>query len=387
MIDNDNKGINANKLFCTGYSLFLIGQILGHTFINVTPNFRYALIFIGFTLILMKIILFDSITLTIKSVFKLIFMIFFLIVSLVSAKNSLSIIPIATFLLIVGARKVNFDNILEIFMYTAITLLVITFTFYFLGLINESTASRGGVIRHSFGYRYPTDLVSMISYLLMADMYRCIKYKKLIYPRIVSYILFGFFTLKFCDARLGSATIFIFIPAILLLRYRAFFLQYKWMKFIDKNSFILCTIIAICVTQLFMTHANAILIKLDQLTSYRLTYQVIATKLFGYSAWGQEVYQNYIQLMGNNSWFFIDSSYYIFLIQYGFVLMAIFAIFFYFAQKSMLHKGEYIIPFLFLIICMNGLIEQHFYTPEYNVFLLSFMSIINTKNYSIFKGE
>lgn len=365
--------INKDNLFCMGYSFFLVGQILGHTFINISPIIRYILITIGVALILLKIILFDYIIVNRKSIVAILFFILYFIISLISVKRSGSITPIMAFLLIIGAHNVNFEDIIRIFVYTATILLVITFIAYFLGLITESTATRNGNIRHSFGYRHPTDLIAMITYILMGDMYLCIKHKKLLYPRVILYLFFGFFALIACDARLGSITIFILIPVIFFL-YRRNEKNSRIMKFIFRNSFNLGLLLSIVTTQLFTTHINNFLVSLDQLLSYRLTYQVMAVKFFGYSFWGQKIYQEYSQMFDNNSWFFIDSSYYIFLIQYGISLLILWLIFFYLCQRKMLKDENYIIPFLFLIVCIDSLINQYLYSPEYNVFLLSLMA-------------
>ncbi|MEE6647629.1 hypothetical protein PS395_07480 [Limosilactobacillus pontis] len=365
--------VNKNNLFCMGYSLFLIGQILGHTFINILPLFRYFLIAIGIVLVLLKIAVFDHITFNKSSLIKVTFLMVYLTVSLISTKTSGSIIPIVAFILIIGAYDVDFDSIVKIFIYTATLLLIITFAFYSLGLISESTALRNGIVRHSFGYRHPTDLTAMFSYILMGDMYLCIKYKRIIYPRIILYLFLGFFSLVICNARLGSITIFMLIPVLLFL-YQKNSLGAKAPLFIIKNNFNIGLLLSIIITQLFATHATNFLVHLNQLISYRLTYQVMAVKLFGYSLWGQKIYQTYFQMFDNGSWFFIDSSYYVFLIQYGIVLLALWCTFFYLCQKRQINRGNYIIPVFFLIICIDSLIEQHLYSPEYNVFLLSLLA-------------
>ena len=374
--------ITKDNLFCIGYTFFLVGQILGHTFISVPQLLRYVLIIIGLLFILLKIIAFDHIVINSNNVITILFLVAYFIVSIISSKKSGSLIPITTFLLIIGARNVTFDNILKVFIWTASILLVITFLLYFLGLINESTASRDGSVRHSFGYRHPTDLVAMIASILMGDMYLCIKNKRIVYPRIILYLIFGIFALTECDARLGSVTIFALIPIIMFL-YRKRTFNSKLTKFFIKNSFYLCLILSIVITQEFTTHLNRFLFELNQLVSYRLTYQAMAVKFFGYSIWGQEIYQRYTQMFDNNSWFFIDSSYYIFLIQYGIILMILWSIFYYLCQKRQLNQGEYIIPFLLLIMCIDGLIEQHLYSSEYNVFLLSFIANVSINSTKI----
>ena len=57
--------------------------------------------------------------------------------------------------------------------------------------------------------------------------------------------------------------------------------------------------------------------------------------------------------------------------------MILVGIVFYFSIKKKLKANKMIIPFLFLIICINSLIGQQFYLPEYNVFLLTVFASIS----------
>lgn len=375
-MSSNKKDIETN-LFCIGYALFLIGQILGHTFFPIPSIIRYMLIFLGIGIIMLKMALFNSVNLNASGIFKIIFSVIFLVVSIISARKSQSPILVIVWVLVMGARNIDFDKALKTFIIISVSILIITMLAYFLGFINESSAARGGNIRHSFGYRYPTDFVAMIAYIFMADLYMCIKKNLPIYNRIFMYIIVGLFTIFECDSRLGSGTIFILIPVIIFLKYKKPLLHNKIIKFIMRNAFFICSLISILLVQSYINNPNSgLLVNIDQLTSYRLTFNVIAVKFFGYSMWGQEIYQRYEQMMGN-SYFFIDSSYYIFLIQYGIVLMVLVGIVFYFSIKKKLKANKMLIPFLFLIICINSLIGQQFYLPEYNVFLLTVFASVS----------
>lgn len=375
-MSSNKKDIETN-LFCIGYALFLIGQILGHTFFPIPSIIRYMLIFLGIGIIMLKMALFNSVNLNASGIFKIIFSVIFLVVSIISARKSQSPILVIVWVLVMGARNIDFDKALKTFIIISVSILIITMLAYFLGFINESSAARGGNIRHSFGYRYPTDFVAMIAYIFMADLYMCIEKNLPIYNRIFMYIIVGLFTIFECDSRLGSGTIFILIPVIIFLKYKKPLLHNKIIKFIMRNAFFICSLISVLLVQSYINNPNSgLLVNIDQLTSYRLTFNVIAVKFFGYSMWGQEIYQRYEQMMGN-SYFFIDSSYYIFLIQYGIVLMVLVGIVFYFSIKKKLKANKMLIPFLFLIICINSLIGQQFYLPEYNVFLLTVFASVS----------
>lgn len=173
--------------FFIGYVFFLIGQLLGHTMIPIPSQARYVLISIGILFLFMQIAFSaikrtygDNISLSKKII---IFLLLFFIFSIISTVRSNEPIILLDFLFILGAKDVEFDKILKIFIFTASALLIFTVISNVLGFIQTSYIQRGNVVRYTFGYRFPTDFVQLIVYILLADLTLCIKDKSAIFLR------------------------------------------------------------------------------------------------------------------------------------------------------------------------------------------------------------
>lgn len=375
--EKKNKNLSTNRirqqevndlLFYTGYALFLIGQILGHTLINVSANYRYIIIVIGTVLVGIKIIYSNLNFTKIKINSTFLFMLLLIFVSMISAHNSQEPIVMLNIIFILGASNENFDRILKVFVYIATIILVITIIGYMFGLVPDGQFERGEVVRHTFGYRHPTDFVQLIVYIFLADMYLALKDNKSILGRVILYFGMGIFTLIECGSRLGSGTIFLLIPSIFILKYGKKYMNRKWIKVVERYIFLLCTCISIFVMNLFMRSPNAFLQNLNAWTSYRLTNTEMGINFFGYTLWGQNIYSTINQYF--SGWFYIDSSYYIFLLQYGIILLVLIEIGYIRVIKNCQENKNYILPFICLIIALDSLIDQQFYLLEYNVFLM-----------------
>ena len=176
---------------------------------------------------------------------------------------------------------------------------------------------------------------------------------------------------------MGSATIFLLVPTILLLRYGKRVLFSKPIKILEKYIFLLCTVLTIFIMNKFISGGSNLLIALDKFTSYRLTNTDMGIKFFGYTLWGQEIYSNIEQFF--KGWFYIDSSYYVFLLQYGSVLLILVEIGYIWSIRRCINLRNYIIPFICIFIALDSLIDQQFYLLEYNVFLLIPLTNINSQ--------
>ena len=309
--------------FFIGYVFFLIGQLLGHTMIPIPSQARYVLISIGIFFLFVQLIFAaikgtyeDSISLSKKNI---IFLLLFFVLSVISTVRSNEPIILLDFLFILGAKDIEFDKILKIFIITASALLIFTVISNMLGFIQTPYIQRENTVRHTFGYRFPTDFVQLIVYILLADLVLCIEKNSNILFRIIIYIFFGFFTLIYSDARLGSGTIFLLVPASMVLKYGKRIISSRFIHMLEKYIFLLCTVLSIFIMNKFISGGSSFMATLDKFTSYRLTNTDMGIKFFGYTIWGQQIYDNIDQFF--KGWFYIDSSYYVFLLEYGIGLL------------------------------------------------------------------
>lgn len=103
-----------------------------------------------------------------------------------------------------------------------------------------------------------------------------------------------------------------------------------------------------------------------------MTNTEIGIKLFGYSIFGQDIYTRILKFW--SGWFYIDSSYYTFLMEYGIALLICAAVMYTITIKKELRKGDIVIPIALGITALDSLICREYFSIEYNVFLLALLA-------------
>ena len=373
MITREKIYLDAENLFLLALDLFLIAEIMDHTYFPMPSEINNTMKLISVVLVIIKILWDFKLKENYISLSSFIILTIFISISILSALNIRNDQPIITAILIMGARKVDFIKILKHFAVVASFCLLITFIAYFLGIANSPVLVRDGVIRYTFGYKWPTDLAELITFILMSELYICMHRKKRLSFRIPIYIIVGLFSYYVINARLASTAIFVLIPLSLFYKSKIF-QKSKLVKSILVLFMPICVLLSIFLVTLYTRFPKSIfLVNLDNLLSYRLYLEVTGVKLYG-----QNIVDDYI-VRFHNSWFYIDSSYYIFLLEYGIALLIFLCMMYIVFVKRCLQIQEHILAIMLSISCIIGLVAQVWYLPEYNIFLLSFFSIIENK--------
>lgn len=377
-----NKKIKSGELYLLGYDFFLIAMIMDHTLFPMPHVLNVILEYIGLGVVCLKMIIWDfRLVKNDRNFFNGFFVILFLILSSISSINLKDIRLLTTAILILGAYNVNYNRILKHFIFVASTCLLITLIGEVIGINRALTIIRDtGKVRHTFGYEWPTDLAELISFILMADLYLVIQNKKRLFNRYIMYIIFSWISYYLIDARLGAGIILLLIPISLICKYGILY-KSKIVKFILSLFFVICSVISIAIVQMYMKYpSNPLLINLDKISSYRLHNEVIGVNLYGYSWWGKNITSDYL-IRFSQQWFYIDSSYLIFAIEYGLILLIFVGIIYALFISKLLKNSNYTLAVLAAISCIIGLIAQLFYYVEYNVFLLAVLAYIPQVNH------
>ncbi|MCT3411524.1 hypothetical protein [Lactobacillus helveticus] len=380
--------LGRESVYCLGLALFLVGQLLGHTLLPVPPYIRYSFIFLGLLISIFSFVILDFNELyyavnrlTIIKIRILIFIILLTVISIVSFKRNHDYALLVNIIFILSAYHIHFEKILKTFFVVATSILIIMLVAYILGLIGDGQVLQG---RKTFGYRMPTDLAQLIVYITLSKIYlNLIKGRdnSLLFLIILG---IGTLTLMQSNARLGSFTLFLLVPYTVLLKrkvYKSNFEISKLAQAILKNFFFIGVLISYIVTELFIKNPNNwVLQSINRISSARLINNRMGIEFFGYSIWGQNIYTNISSFF--KDWFYIDNSFYVFLLSYGLALLVLVGIGYRYVVNKCLKIHEYIIPFILLVIVLDSLIDQHFYSLEYNIFLLLPFSLvsINEKN-------
>lgn len=369
-------------IYIFSFDIFLIVKLLSHTTFGIPAVVSYVFISSAIVLLVAKLILQNKLSL--KTV---VFAILAFIVFYISMRHNDEYQLLYSALFIATAKNVRFDKIASSYVVIASTILIFTVVSFALGFIPENSTIRNGIVRHSFGYTYPTDLVALIFYIFVVDLYLTVKNRKSIVLRNFLYVLIACLTFKFCDSRIGSFSILLLVPFSFILsrevhdgkhleisRFSEFLLQYSFIIFAAISVFL--------VHALIQNDKNPILVAIDKFSSYRLLNSLMAVKTYGYSLFGQNIYALY-QATGNKDWFFIDSSYYIILIEYGTVVFCIVCVAFVWRMRKFIANKMYVIPSIMFLICFNSMLGQQFALLEYNIFLLTLLSEVSENDNSI----
>ena len=380
--------LGRESVYCLGLALFLVGQLLGHTLLPVPPYIRYSFIFLGLLISIFSFVILDFNELyyavnrlTLIKIIILIFIILLTAISIVSFKRNHNYVLLVNIIFILSAYHIHFEKILKTFFVVACSVLLIMLLAYILGLVGDGQVLQG---RKTFGYRMPTDLVQLIVYITLSKIYlNLIKERNNTSLYLLIFVI-AIITLVESNSRLGSLTLLLLIPYTIFLKRKIFKSDFQISKFtqsILKNLFFIGALLSYLVTELFIRYPNNSMLEfINQITSARLTNNRMGLEFFGYSIWGQDIYTNISSFF--KGWFYIDNSFYVFLLSYGLALLVLVGIGYRYVVNKCLKIHEYIIPFILLVIVLDSLIDQHFYSLEYNIFLLLPFSLvsINEKN-------
>lgn len=370
-------------LFCVAYGLFISGMICGQTLLPVSPLIRHFTIGLGCVLLLVKMFI-DFLEHPKLSNHRIMVYFLFLVMIILaglSVKNNSEYEILGSVIFIFGAYGVNFKSVLKTFVLITTSILLIMLVAYLLGAIGDGTVQRtasSGRARITFGYRSATDLVQLVAYVLLADIVLWFEKKDIIWWRIVLYLILGTVGWIFTDSRLASFSIYVLIPVLLILKYANLDPANKIIGTFLEYLFEICLLVSVVIENMFMTHSYAILNSFDAFSSARLTNTEIGIKLFGYTLFGQNIYTRILQYW--SKWFYIDSSYYTFLIEYGIALLLFVAAMYTITVRKELREGNMAISIAFGIICLDSLICREYFLIEYNVFLLAFLA--NTDDFA-----
>lgn len=289
---------------------------------------------------------------------------------------------------IFGAKNINIDNIVKVFIGITLLVMILSFFFAMIGGIKNVMITRADspAVRYSFGAVYPTDLASRFVSLMMA--YAVLKRFKLSLAEYISYFALTAMVYIVTDARISFLI-------MLLLTFSIMFYS-KLAKLLAKTKVYVLNILAygyiflILIMGYFYSDNIWPLAKINGFLSGRLGLEKVAFKDYNVTLFGQLVPQN-----GSGGgfkvidYFYIDSSYVRVLLMHGLLAFCLLLLLIYLDFKCFKQNQAYywIICLLFMVV-MSG-IEQHIYEISYNfIFLATFAKLgLNKENQIEVEGK
>lgn len=294
---------------------------------------------------------------------------------------------LATAVLILGMRGVDFDRVVRLSLQLNFWLLVAVIACATTGIITNlafAAAERG--TRYALGVIYPTDFAARVLYLLLADAY--LNYRSLTWRRYAMYVVIAVVVKQVTDARLNFACMLLLIPVIAFAKYAETQRSQNQQSSVTKLvSLYWVATPVLAATALFGTilydPANHLETQIDHLLSGRLTFGHMALEKYPLKLFGQPVVEhgfgNNMSLFRNGSahYMFIDSSFVRLFAVYGMITAVIIIGVMMYISIKQTHAGHYALPAILLIITLSAVVEQHLLEPTYNLWLLALIPSIN----------
>lgn len=273
-------------------------------------------------------------------------------------------------LLISADRKV----VLRTYIFVGGSVLVSVFFLSLLKVIPNLQYSRGGVIRNSFGFIYPTDFASHCFYLFVAISY--LLKNRYIWLRTFVGLFLAVFLIKFCDARMNAYSLLV---ATLIFTF--FYLTKE--KRIGLYALMPYSAALFSSLILYLTYhfswTSPFYVKINQLITGRLALGKNAFNLYELNWFGTKG----VQFIGSGgstesvlSYNYVDSSYVQMLFTYGIIPVLTLIFIYILVSRDEYKRGRYLYVAILSLITVNCMIEAFWFVPSYNIF----MFILFTRN-------
>lgn len=277
--------------------------------------------------------------------------------------------------LIVGAKDVDFNKILKVYLFLSITYMVVAFSASQYGMIEDleylAMRENGQFIRHSFGSVYPTDYAAHWFYIVLAIVVLFNQNLNIIVKLWLSLLVAGsvFLTSNAQTTMLclvGFAGLCVFE------------------KYLYKMERILCWIPIMCASGFIglaylYNPEEEFISRLNQLFSNRLAISHDALNTYPIKLFGQNIVEagGGLVLELNPEYFFLDDSYVRILLKYGLCACFISLAMMLMLLKKAREQKQYAIILTLVAISIHSIMEHHLIDIAYNPILLAVFALLS----------
>ncbi len=275
--------------------------------------------------------------------------------------------------LTVGFIDIGHRKILKTYLITAGILYCVTILAGSLGVITNFVRIKNG-LRSAWGMSYPTDFASMGLYLLFALWVADTGLP----DWTMSLISAGFVAMAWFIAHSVTST----VCGILLF---LAILYYQFEKTIDKRhpglkwvksgvnlfSTVSFPLLALCIIALLALYAAGTNVgyRFNNLLSNRLKYQLTSWQTYGLKPFGTPfaLHGDGFSVFPQPNYTFVDSSYLLILLRYGWVLFVAICLFWGWIARRAIRSGDRRLLLIMCIIAIHSFSEHHFIDVHFNV--------------------
>ena len=375
--DTYNFKINGSQIFFIAFVIFFVSSFIQDTTLAEALNGRFLRLcsYISLPLLLFKIYFIDRWSKKELFVISILILLGLITWRMAHELQLLTIVPF-----VVGAKNVNFKDIITWYMYLNVILLLTMAIFSLLGIIpNLIYRAAPRPPRYSLGLIYTSSLATHYFYLVLAYCY--LRFSKLRWTDYLLIIIGDVIFMMITNTKLDFIATLIVIP-VMVIAQRAFrghklseiLASFWWMAVPITSSIII-------FASYFYDDSNHIMKAVDDLTSGRLGLGHRALTNYDIHILGQTIVEHTYggsnglklanQLDGVSHYFFIDSSYIRMFLLWGLLVFILIIVYMTYIAMRSIFRRTFVLAAIILIASLNFMFEPDIIKIIYDPFLLA----------------
>lgn len=273
--------------------------------------------------------------------------------------------------LIVGAKDIDFNKILKVYLAIGITIMLTAFVASQMGVIENLvfTLYRDNqtLIQNSFGIVYHTDFAAHVFYLAVAGI--CLAENKITFGKVINFIVLALFIFDKCAARTSFICLMLMAFVVLFIKITKKRIHGSIIYKLANSAMFVFAGLFIALIYVY-NPVKEWTIKLDTTLSGRLAISHQAINAYDYKLFGQNIIEQGWGRGGEvTEYFFLDDSYIRIALMYGVVLFITVIVLFYLSGMKAIKTRRILILGAIAVISLHSFMEHHLIEIAYNPFI------------------
>lgn len=277
---------------------------------------------------------------------------------------------------IVGAKNIDIDKILQLFIWVNLLVITLSLIFALNGSVRNVMITRADspAVRYSLGAVYPTDLAARGFFMMLA--YTALKRFKLNIAEYISCLALTALIYFVTDTRIDLLLMLFLLICVAV--YPKLSPLFAKIPAYLLEAFTVLYALAIILMGYFYHPGFWPLEKINSFLSGRLILERVAFDNYNVPLLGQYIYQNGF---GGGfkvvDYFYIDSSYVRTLMMHGIIIFALLFVLFYLLFTRFRQEKLYYWSICLLLVVLTAGIDQHMWDVSYNFVFLALFANLN----------
>ncbi len=277
---------------------------------------------------------------------------------------------------IVGAKNIDIDKILQLFIWVNLLVIALSLIFALNGSVRNVMITRADspAVRYSLGAVYPTDLAARGFFMMLA--YTALKRFKLNIAEYISCLALTALIYFVTDTRIDLLLMLFLLICVAV--YPKLSPLFAKIPAYLLEAFTVLYALAIILMGYFYHPGFWPLEKINSFLSGRLILERVAFDNYNVPLLGQYIYQNGF---GGGfkvvDYFYIDSSYVRTLMMHGIIIFALLFVLFYLLFTRFRQEKLYYWSICLLLVVLTAGIDQHMWDVSYNFVFLALFANLN----------